>query len=531
MKRILAILSLVLCLAALPLSARGAELSKEQALIKQAKRIYNRSLATSGKESFQGYCGLMTSLQLYHAGINEWCITNDGNKQYDYYAALDKTTGGYYISSYAIEDYSMEEALNYLSRNGTRDVYNILVGFQATNTDAGAKYGHAVFINAILDGTVYLMESSDSALGGLEGSVIQCSIDRFVEYYSAWTTYEGMIHFGAYSDTCQSFETNAYLQTRFASVLRSEPCLVGTYDCLRLRDVAAGERLHATGIFVDRLGDIYYRVDDGLYTGYIAASAVLVIDAAGETPVLSGFSLPGEMEENASISLEGSVTVQWGKVAAVTVTVTDAGGDIVLRERMETTDLSELDGVLPFDLLVPGLYQVEVAADVGSVVVRGGELETVYARTVLHTGSLQVGQASDAPAPQVQEASPEGWVQLDGVWYFYRYGKPCTGWIRDCGVEYYLDETGAAVTGWQEVDGWQRYFSPTGAMVTGWLTVEAGVQYRLSDGTAATGWQEIGGSRYWFDDSGILATEGEIADGDTVYTIAPDGKATEKSAE
>ena len=542
-KRILClVLCLCLCLAAVPCFAGAEEevLSKEEQIMEKARYSYTRSRATAGRASFHGYCGLMVSHQLYNLGINDWCIIQDGKNQFDYYKTMEVTTGGYYINAYYAEECNLEEALNAATKNGTRDAYNLMVGFQWTNTEAGGQYGHVVLINAILDGTVYFVESFDLSLNRLypEGTVITCTIGEFAAYFDKWTRFDGVINFGSghYSDKCQQIGTNVILQTRFDSVLRSEPCLLGTHGCTRLRDISAGERLHATAILDDD-GELYYQIQENGYTGYIAASATGVLRINAED--LNGVDvvIPEVSGQGEPCRLQGEICADNATVSAVEVLVTDSVEELTLRERMETAgsrvSLEGLNEKLCFDLLDPGVYRVEICADVACPVVLGGQISKQYQRISLRGQVLQVGgtlrNAKAQPiARKTADQEYEGWVWLEDKWYFYQGGQACTGWLNLCGVDYYLDASGAAVTGWQNIDGGLRHFSATGAVCTGWLTVDGKTTYRLADGTAATGWQQIGTGLYCFTEEGELVTGGEMTKDDTVYVLSDDGRATPK---
>lgn len=544
MKKLLAImLCLALLLGVLP-AAHAEELTKEETVCDQARRSYLRSLGSAGKESFAGFCGLMTSHQLYNLGINDWCIVNDGNRQFDYYQALEVTTGGYYIKPYCATDYSLLGALNEISRNGTRDVYNLLVGFQWTNTEAGAQYGHAVLINAILDGTVYFVESFDMSLNTYhrEGTVVTCSITDFANYFDRWTVFDGIIVFGSgsYSDACDYVGTDLFVQTRFESVLRSEPCLVGENGCQRLRSIAAGERLRAIGICTGPDGQMFYRIDEGDRIGYVAASAVSTVRVNAEELFIENVDIPEVSRVGEDFGLVGTVAARYGTVGAVEVCVTDSTGQLLFREQAQVEgisgELSLLDGQTRFDLLEQGVYLVEIYGECASPVAAGETLDTRYERIRLWGQVLQVGggvrNAKAQPVIQgAQAGEQEGWVWQDGTWYCYKYGRACTGWVSFCGVDYYLDENGAAVTGWQEIDGWLRYFSANGAMVTGWLTLDGITTYRLEDGVAATGWQQIGTGLYCFAEDGMLVTGGEMTRDGTVYALGEDGRAEPKIQE
>lgn len=534
-------LCLALLLTALPVTPRAEEteqqeeMTPEETVRKEAKRSYYRARATARKKSFHGYCGTMVSHQLYALGINTGLIVLNGNDQFDYYENLDMTSGGYYIEPYSVSEFTLLEALNAITDNGTRDARNILVGFQWTSTSMGRRFGHTVLINGILDGTVYFVESFHCPLGGPEGTVITCSIAEFAKYFDKWTDFEGLIHFGSgrYSDVCRDVSTDLFVQTRFASTLRSEPSLLGTRGSKCVRSVAAGELLRVNGIvYGDR--DTYYRVMTNEAEGYIPTASVSVVQASAESVSLTGLTLPESCEPGQSVKLGGTVQAEHGSVAAVEVCVWDQQEQLVLRERMDTPSgvgqLAELNEQLYFYLLEQGQYRVEIYADSDCPVIADTQLHSYHQRTFLESRILQVGkQLSSLPweqrsAPQVQN----GWVRKNGTWYRYADGAPCTGWQTVCGVQYYFTPDGAVTTGWALLDGRQVYFTAGGAMVTGWLTADGITSYRAADGTALTDWQQLDGALYYFTEEGELVTGGEITRDDAVYVLAKDGKATIK---
>lgn len=376
-------------------------MSLTEQVIAEAKSSYRRSLYSAAKSSFAGYCGLMTSHQLYNLKINKSCIVNDGNQQFDYYKDLEVTSGGYYPTPYGADQYTLEAALNTVSRYGTKDVHNILVGFQWTNTASGGIYGHTVLINAILDGMCYFVESFDLSLNTYhpEGSVIVCSIADFAHYFNRWTSFDGIIHFGTgnYSDSCDILGTDVTVQVRFESQLRSQPCLVGQNDCVRIRTVAAGEQLRATGILTDKLGQRFYRIEEGGVEHYIAAGAVCAQEASTDD-----LELEETVSRNREVSrdaLSGTVVAKNGSVTAVEVLVTDSDGVPVMQERMETLgyrcDVGCLNDQLALDSLEPGIYTVEIYADSALPVVEGGQIQIRYNRVLLSAKKMQLDRGKD----------------------------------------------------------------------------------------------------------------------------------------
>lgn len=286
MKKVLIFLCVLLMLvtSAGTAVADETEIKTNATLIREAKELYRQCLSASGRESFQGFCGLATSYQLWKLGINDSLQIYDGNKQFDAYKDMEVTTGGFSVQAYGADQYTLQSALDVITAGGKKDVRNLLVGFQWTNTEAGAKYGHACVVNAIEDGVVYFTESFDYAMGRLEGQVIACTVELFVDFFEGWTAFEGVIYFGEkqYANSCTVSPINTYLQLRFDSNLRSQPCLMGENNCQRIRSLAAGELLHATGVYENEYGDLFYRVEEGDTVGYVSANAVFQQQTAPE---------------------------------------------------------------------------------------------------------------------------------------------------------------------------------------------------------------------------------------------------------
>ncbi len=474
MKRIIALmLCAVMLIAAAPAASAEAN-SVDKEMRSLANRIYARCQQTAGRESFHGHCGNFVSHQLYNLKINRWAISNDGNKLYDYYAGLEKTTGGYYITSYGIEEFDLLGALNHITRGGTRDVYNVLVGFEWTNTDAGAKYGHAVLIYGIVDGTVYFAESYPIYLDGAhaEGSLVKCSIERFAESYGKWTVYEGIVVFGTgeYADGCEATGTNLVVQARFDTVLRSQPQLLGTQKCEKLRDVPQGERLRATEILKNSQDESFYRVAYGEAVGYVAATAVSPVQANPQDLKAEELIIPEQMEAGQAVLLSGFVSEEFAQVSGLEVSLLDSEGTLVAREVLENegfwVSMEEVNESLHLDLLEEGMYTLQIYATVRA---EDAKEQVRYTRMCVAQKSLQVGAQRGSPRlpeqlPYDDSLPQNGWFYRGG-WRLYQDGKPVTGWVKDCGVWYYLNSNGVALTGWQSIEGLWYCFTDTGAML------------------------------------------------------------------
>lgn len=518
--------------------AADAPLTEKQAIINETKRVYAASQYTANMSSFTGWCGLMTSHQLYNMGINKSLIINEGNGQFDYYKGLEKTTAGYYINVYSAMDYTLEEALNAITNEGTQDAYNILAGFQWTNTEAGQKYGHSCVINAIVDGKVYFTEGFYTSVAGVEGNVGQCSIRRFAELYYDWTVFEGIIHFGTgqYADSCESQPTNLYVRTRFDSMLRTQPCLLGENDCKQMRSLASGELLLASAVYTDPAsGMLYYRIEDGEGQGYISAGAVSFVQYNEGNLVSGDVQTDTYIKTGKTLSVSGEVTAKGAMINSVEVVLSDPWDNVALQEQYPVEryhcDFSGLNEKLAKEKLAAGIYRVQVYANISCRVANSMQLESGYVRQVLYDGKLCVAEKPENVPVSLQtnmentHALADGWLLKKDKWYYFRQGQPVSGWIEDLGVQYYLKEDGEVTTGWAEIDGVKWYFSPTGALCSGWLAVEDGTVYLQKVGGLAMGWQTIDGYKYFFESNNRLLTEGYKKEGDVRYKIQSDGKA------
>lgn len=548
MKRIVAlVISFALLLAALPatqVSAAGPY-SGPGAVIHAAEQGYAAALEASGNESFEGLCGMLSSYLLWHMGINSWVIGKDGNQQFDYYKDMSVTSGGYYVSTYSAEYYSLLDALNLLTRNGSRDAYNILVCFEKTNTEQGQLYGHSLVIYAIIDGTVYYMENLPKDYAG---SILTSSVEEFVWSYEGWTEFEGVVHFGngEYVDTCQLYGTDMFVRARYDTTLRSQPCVVGKNECTLLRTVAGGELLRANLLCKDPWGQMFYRITDGDFEGYIAADAVTVTRFNGEGVSALNVEFPTYKTVSEDPDLTGKITAPDGAISGVEVKVVNAGGVVAYRHYQDATgytlDLSTLNEALMLDILEEGLYRLEIYGTAVCRWVKGQTVKTDNATARIYVQTLQVGgkkpeemltitedteQEEAKPMVLVPEADYTGWLFANQSWYFFRDGLPATGWTEDLGISYYLQADGSVTTGYAEVEGEKRYFSATGALCNGWMSTRKGMLY-LQEGLPVIGWQEIKGSMYYFQENGIMQTRGTQKIDDITYTFRSDGKATIK---
>jgi len=151
--------------------------------------------------------------------------------------------------------------------------------------------------------------------------------------------------------------------------------------------------------------------------------------------------------------------------------------------------------------------------------------------------------AAAAAAPAKAAATPTGWQEIKGTWYYYdAKGKPVTGFKTISGKKYYFMDSrcngytdakkGQMVTGWKKIADKFYYFTDSqypagkteGQMLNGWRTIGGNRYYLGSDGARRTGFQRIDGKRYYFSDyrcsaklKGVMMKGIRIIAGKTYY--------------
>ncbi len=175
-----------------PALAEPYSLTGEE-LIQRIEQTYDEALDLAGRRSFYGRCSTMVNRSVQALGlvIARPAMEGHGRDAYDRYSVMGRTDGGYDAIAYSGADYDLEGALNAVCEGGTRDVYNLIVGFH------NGGYGHALFVHGIVDGMVYFSESYGLRIAGKyyrEGEPIVCTVAEFAEYYNKWALFEGVVH-------------------------------------------------------------------------------------------------------------------------------------------------------------------------------------------------------------------------------------------------------------------------------------------------------------------------------------------------
>ncbi len=553
------LLAMVLVATIIPMPAAASSANPEAARLEsQIKSVYKAALRGSGRKSFNGYCAAMVNWMTYLLGIDTHRYGVDGKDEYDLYKSLGTTTGGYRIRCYSASRYTLKSALNAITKNGTVDAYNILVGFQRTKTQLGQKYGHAMLIHGIVDGQVYFTESNDTNLNGKhweEGAPIHCSIDTFCEYYNRWATFEGVAYFGLknYAQACQVFPANYYAMASTSVSLYREPSDPGLYESEPLsQSLYAGEILRVEKLLKTPGGLYWYQLCHEGKTVYALADRFSFVQDCADEVKVSKLKLPSAINKSASFHLSGVLSTVNVALYYVNVSVYSANDlekpvfSAGLDADENTVDLSvnKLNKKMLFNKLAKGTYYLKITADTGSYrFENGAHVEYADEVTVMQVEFKVVsdskkyvnlryecngGSVSVASIP-VKKGSALEKPPLPS-----RPGYMFMGWTLDAegnvpavaGTA--VSENTVLYAQWKKLpevlDGW--HFSDEGwsyyendVPVQGWFLYNNIRFYQDETGVTAKGWKELGGVWYYFNDYGAPLTDWQMIDGNYYYFL------------
>ena len=547
-KRLIAIgLLLALLFPALPARVNAAS-SKEQRIKDQIVTVYTRSLRRMGKSTFLGFCGQAVNNQLYYLGIDTKVRGCNGKDEYDQYKKLGTTTGGYPCRAYPASKYTLESALNAISENGTRDVYNILVGFQSTTSEAGQKFGHAVVIHAILDGIVYFAECCSVMMDGRywpERSAIYCSIEAFSKHYASWTTLDGLIWFGnkGYSERCTSYDASLDAMALTTQPLFSE--IPGSEDYEepeQLATVYAGQILSVTGILKTPEGECWYETElDGAF-GYVQAAAMKTMQQKiGDISVgWDNVHMPSYLRKGSWFVLGGEIHAGSGRLRKLVVTVHEksaaATAEPIYKAEVlldaKSVLLSQVtDGVILWRKLPVGDYRLTIRATTEGYTAENGAIRRAFQEKELWCSEFRVVSgntwlpeisfdACGGDTPLERTVTVRGGT-LDTLPQAQRKGYTFLGWYTAPeGGERVTEKTEITLnsifyaqweagdpeyTGWVQTDGKWTYYRQ-GSPVYGWFRYNGLRFWQDNLGKVPDGWRRIYGKWYHFSGAGSVNT-------------------------
>ena len=522
LKRVLsAVLAVLIAITAISPAVSLAAPSENE-ITKQIKKTYKKALSSFDRSSFDGYCGTFINLQLKILGITTSLVHNNGNEEYDEYCDQDVTSGGYRVKAYPAKRYSLNEAIMDITADGTRNAYNILVGFQRTKSVAGRKYGHAVLIHGIFDGMVYFVESYDVRLNGTfyrEGTPIVCSIKDFCDYYNSTTEkLDGVIEFGlkGYEDQCDRFSTNLTAVMTADAAVMTLPCTAEVHGSAEtVRTALAGEELAVTDLYCNTEGEYWYQTAEGFVPADSAAVQAMRFDDVTLTDAVA----PTLLNKSATFKVKGQVAAVHNSIYTLRAQVFALNGETET-EVLNATDVVEgreysLSGSaisknLKFRTLDVGQYRYKLAAIVGNHYYQDGQLQIQWQtvelwksdfqvmedKTGSYTVSFDAGDGladwnqtavvkgdplEELPAATLDRYAFQGWFTGDGVpvtadfvpegdvtlyagWY--SLSDLNSDWNSSASQNRFVSTVGLSTLGCAEVNGTLYYFSSFGQ---GWV--------------------------------------------------------------
>lgn len=456
LRRLSLILTVVMILGAVLSAPVSASPTTETQIKQQIAATYKKSKAFYGWDSFHGFCGALVNAQLYLLGITDTVLGVDGRDAFDTFKRLSVTSGGFGVKAYPAGLYSLKSALNAITKNGTADAYNILVGFQKTPSVLGRRYGHAVVIHAILDGTVYFVESYNVTINGVyykEGTPLTASIEDFAAYYADTTTqFDGVIHFGlkTYADSCTEYPSNATGTVVAEGNIWSQPCEDGVNGASQIMgQLTAGQQVEITGLYLNTENQYWYELSGG-EGGYVPVEMLSIAQLRYEDVKLSNVAAPTVLTKGRSFSVKGAVTSQINSIYSIRARVYRPEADQMVQV-INTSDTvegkaydllrSKISGGLSFRTLEAGQYRYELAAIVANYYVEGGQLMTGWNTIVLWSSDFLVVEdqtkgftvsfdACGGTTPLNQSVVPQG-MSIGNTDVAQRSGYVFLGWFTE----------------------------------------------------------------------------------------------------
>jgi len=534
-----AVLSLLLILSAAGLPAEAAG-NKEEQIKSQIITVYHSALRRAGKASFIGFCASAVNNQLYYLGIETGYRGCNAKDLFNRYQKGGVTSGGYPVRPYAGSSYTLESALNTISDNGSRDVYNILVGFQqATSSDAGYRYGHAVLIYAIINGVVYFTECCPVMFNGSycpEGLPISCSIQDFCDHYNSFTVLDGVVWFGnnSYVEQCSGQSVSMDGMILNDTQLLADISGTEAYEAPgTVVKVPAGSIVQISRVFETPEGALWYELQWEDSFGYVEETAVKILRTE-EIQITVGAEqvhMPSYLRKGRWLHLGGQIHAgdsTFGKVQ-IRIHYRDDEEDaqpVYAAEMQVDGKIVVLSQVAANGIhwykLPQGDFRMTILAEIRSDVWNGSGFETVTQERELWRSEFQVVTSNkkipevtfdacggDSVLERTAVQKGETLVQLPEA---YREGYTFLGWFTEM-------EGGQQVTEETRINGNVTYYahwSVGSESYTGWLKVEEDwVYYR--NGVPARGWFYYNGKRFWQEADGTKPKEWKFIDGKWYY--------------
>jgi len=409
----LRILSLALAIALVVIIGTPARVeavaTTDTEITQQIKDTYAEGLRYAHRYSFDGYCGTYVSVQIYLLGISGRFIGGDGNQQFDNYAGMTQTEGGYPVSAYPASTYTLREALDEITQGGTKNVYNVVVGFQRSRSVIGQRCGHANVIHAILDGKVYFSESYPVTYFGNyypEGAPIVWDIADYCEYYErSMAQFDGVIYFGlkTYADECTRYPASFTGEVEKEGKIYSQPCTPDVKASSKeIRTSVVGEQLTVTGLYQNTVEEFWYQIDNG-EGGYILADYVKMGEMVTSDVQLTGLTAPTSLQQGRGYNINGNIIANASSINMVRVQVYQIQDEELIPAINATAEVnsksyalknSQISRELAFRSLQEGQYRIEISVILSNSYVENGDMQTRWDSIVLWLSDFQVTQST-----------------------------------------------------------------------------------------------------------------------------------------
>lgn len=144
------------------------------------------------------------------------------------------------------------------------------------------------------------------------------------------------------------------------------------------------------------------------------------------------------------------------------------------------------------------IYDWDVMYDYLGISRKSVNINDPYNNQIMQRIRSDIKKAMVDPTP----THDDGWVKIDGKWYFYQNGKMLTSsWVKYKGDLYWCGADGAMVIGWNTIQSQEYYFHESGAMARDeWIEGRC-INHDGTVNRAVTGAWKKDSKGQWFQDS------------------------------
>lgn len=367
MKRFLTLLLVfALALGALPADCAYFTDSQLTALEEQMNTRCDEILeSVYHEEYFDGGCAEWVNDQLIHNNIGYWYKGlyshgyDDGNK---WYTDLDE--GAVTDTGYTQIKYPGETAIyDLISEYAGHPIYNVVASWERGSGKWVAE-GHVLYIWCIYDGYVYYTDTFNQTFGDA-GHIVKRAVDNFVELYAQISgAMIGAVHFAG--DEIGGFRPNETIYSEYIAnegcTVRSAPMeVVGDSDT-SIESLEQGSSLSVRGAYTDDYDQRWLKIEGGKWV----KETDVTKSGNYSTIICENMTIPVTWLYRHAFTMGGTVTSHGGPFTYLSVTISDAEGNVVVGGEQEAGDsafsLSAIDEQTYFEHFAPGKYRYKIEA-------------------------------------------------------------------------------------------------------------------------------------------------------------------------